>query len=130
MNLINCNSCGTEISPKAAACPKCGHPNEKSKNFASGVRILLYIALAIGIIWYFEGGGLDKQVVNDMQRIENKVAIDTVTQYQIAKRQGDPIQICVQASLVSAAYLQAKDESNYQKWKKTEGEDCRLAGIK
>lgn len=61
--------------------------------------------------------------------IENKVADDAVDKYNIAKRQGDKIQICVQAGLVAAAYLQAKDESNYNKWQSIKKSDCRAAGI-
>lgn len=48
-----------------------------------------------------------------MSDIENK-ATDAVTQYEIAKRQGDKMQICVQAGFVTAAFLQAKDEKNYR----------------
>lgn len=61
--------------------------------------------------------------------IENKVADDTVEQYNIVKRQGDKIQICVQAGIVAAAYLQAKDEKNYSKWQSIKKSDCRAAGI-
>lgn len=128
MSLIKCGSCDNEISPKAATCPKCGHPNEKAKHLSAG-KTLVYLMLAAGMIWFFTGGGLEKQAATEMQKIENQVATDAVTQYQIAKRQGNPIQVCVQAGLVSAAYLQAKDEPNYQQWKKTESEDCRRAGL-
>ena len=64
-----------------------------------------------------------------MQSIHEEVAQDLVKQYNIAKRQGDKMQICVQAGLVSAAYLQAKDEAKYRKWKATEKSDCRAAGV-
>ena len=66
---------------------------------------------------------------NPFNFIENKVADDAVDQYNIAKRQGDKIQVCVQAGLVSAAYLQAKDEPNYKKWKAIEKQDCKVAGM-
>ncbi|KEO87814.1 hypothetical protein EH30_00090 [Erythrobacter sp. JL475] len=64
-----------------------------------------------------------------MDDIYDQVSGDAVKQYEIAKRQGDPIQICVQAGLVSAAYLQAQDEPNYQKWKAIQSADCATAGI-
>ena len=64
-----------------------------------------------------------------MRKIENKVAEDAVKQYEIAKRQGDQIAICVHAGLVAAAYIQAKDEPNYQRWKGIEEADCRAAGM-
>ena len=64
-----------------------------------------------------------------MAEIEKAVAADAVKQYQIAKRQGDKIQICVQAGLVTAALLQAKDEDDYREWKATEHHDCVMAGV-
>jgi hypothetical protein len=126
--MIKCSSCGTEISPKAATCPKCGHPNDKAKRL-SGAQVLGYLAVGGLIIWWFAGGGLENQAAHEMQKIENQVATDALNQYQIAKREGNAMQVCVQAGLVSAAYLQAKDESNYRVWKETEGADCRRAGV-
>lgn len=128
MGMINCSSCSTAISSKAATCPKCGHPNEKAKHL-SGVQVLGYFVFAGVMLWWLAGGGLEKQTAYEMQKIENQVATDAVSQYLIAKRQGDAIQVCVQAGLVSAAYLQAKDEPNYRQWKETESADCQRAGI-
>lgn len=64
-----------------------------------------------------------------LEDIHNKVATDAVAQYDIAKRQGDKMQTCVQAGFVAAAYLQAKDETNYTQWKATEKADCTAAGV-
>ena len=128
MTLIKCNACGSELSRKAPACPKCGHPNKESNNLSGGQIVGGLIAAAIGV-WWFAGGGLDTQVASNMSKLEDQVAADAVKQYNIAKRQGDPIQICVQAGMVSAAYLQAEDEGNYQGWKRTEEQDCKRAGI-
>lgn len=80
-------------------------------------------------MWFLFGGGLEKQAANNLQQIENQVASDQVAQYNIARSQGDPIQICVQAGMVSAAYLQANDSSNYNRWKAIEESDCRVAGM-
>lgn len=66
---------------------------------------------------------------DQMQSIENQVAKDAEEQYYIALRQGDKMQIAVQASMVSAAYLQAKDEPNYNKWKAIEKEANKAAGL-
>ncbi|WP_263377686.1 hypothetical protein [Granulicella paludicola] len=75
--------------------------------------------LLLGVVaWYFFGGG-----------VENKVADEVLDQYRIAKRSGSPMDACVQAGIVRAAYLQAKDEANYQRWHMTEQNDCRLAGV-
>ena len=64
-----------------------------------------------------------------MKMIENQVADDAVKQYEIAKQQGDKMQICVQAGFAAAAFLQAKDQPNYNKWKAQEKSDCRAAGL-
>lgn len=66
---------------------------------------------------------------SQMDSITMQVAKDSEEQYNIAKRQGDKMQICVQAMQVSAAYLQAKDEESYKKWKATEKADCAAAGM-
>ena len=65
----------------------------------------------------------------EMTRIETQVAEDAVKQYEIAKRGADAIQTCVQAGIVSTAFLQAKDEPNYTKWKAIERDDCAAAGL-
>jgi hypothetical protein len=59
-----------------------------------------------------------------MKDIHDQVATDSVEQYRIAKRNGDAVDACVHAGLVAAAYLQAKDEASYQKWKDIERSDC------
>lgn len=64
-----------------------------------------------------------------MAGIKAKVAADAVAQYGIAKRGGDPLQVCAQAGLVVAAFLQAKDEPSYQTWLKTKHDDCAKVGI-
>jgi hypothetical protein len=61
--------------------------------------------------------------------IHKTVATDFEEQYMIAKRQGNKIQICVQAGLVAAGYLQAKDEEKYRVWKATERNNCAAAGM-
>jgi hypothetical protein len=64
-----------------------------------------------------------------MQSIHNKVAQDAIDQYEIVKRNANLVNTCVHAGLVAAAYLQAKDEPNYQKWRSIEVSDCESAGI-
>jgi hypothetical protein len=61
--------------------------------------------------------------------IYKKVATDAVAQYEITKRGGAVIDICVHAGLVAAAFLQAKDEASYRTWKQTERADCTAAGV-
>ena len=54
---------------------------------------------------------------------------DAVDQYEISRSGGDKIQICVQAGLVAAAYLQAKNQLKYVEWKEKERADCAAAGL-
>jgi len=81
----------------------------------SGLISLIVLGIAA---WYFFGGGL-----------ESNVADDAIEQYEIAKRSGTPMDACVHAGIVRAAYLQAKDEDNYQKWQSVERRDCQNAGM-
>lgn len=68
--------------------------------------------------------------VDLMTAIHDKVAQDSVDQYEMVKRnKGSAVELCTYAGLVSAAYLQAKDEENYQKWKSIEKVDCKRAGL-
>jgi hypothetical protein len=73
--------------------------------------------------------GCNKRGPAGMDQVANQVANDSVKEYDIAARQGDKMQICVQAGMVSAAYLQAHDEPNYNKWKSIEKSDCVAAGL-
>lgn len=86
-------------------------------------KIVTALALAITLT------GCDQAVEAQMDSTYDKVSSDMVAQYDIAKKQGDPIQTCVQAGMVSAAYLQAKDEAKYNEWKAIEKTDCKAAGI-
>ena len=86
-------------------------------------KIVTALALAITLT------GCDQAVEAQMDSTYDKVSSDMVAQYDIAKKQGDPMQTCVQAGMVSSAYLQAKDEAKYNEWKAIEKTDCKAAGI-
>ena len=125
-----CSNCGKEIDDKAVVCIYCGCStnNKVPRNKISGcligcgsIIVAFFILAAIGA----SVGNTD----NMLQSIEDKVAQDAVQQYQIAKKQGDKIQVCVQAGLVSAAYLQAKNETEYNKWKTIEKQECVQSGM-
>jgi len=126
MALQECHECRAKISSEAKTCPHCGVTPKNKSNVASAIISGLF---AIGIIWYFFGGGLEKQAAKDMHKIEVQVADDMVSQYIIAGKSGNPIDVCVHAGMVAAAYLQAKDDMNYTKWKKIESRDCDAAGM-
>lgn len=89
------------------------------------------VSLGIGgwVIWFFMFGGLEKQTAEGLDSIYKQVAADAVTQYNMTRQSGTSIDICVHAGLVSAAYLQAMDDTHYQQWKRTEAADCAAAGM-
>ncbi|CAB3851622.1 hypothetical protein LMG26842_02871 [Achromobacter dolens] len=95
---------------------------ESAKN--NTVQALIGLAVIMGAIWYFFGGGADKLAAKNLQKVYDKVATDSVEQYQIAKRNGANGDACLKASIVVAAYLQAKDEPNYKQWKAIEQSEC------
>lgn len=94
-------------------------------------RVLAAVLGLLGVGAYFTIGreAQNKLVAVEMADVETKVATDSVAQYEIAKCQGDPMQVCVQAGFVSAAWLQAKNEPQYNSWKATEKADCAKAGV-
>jgi len=91
--------------------------------------ILLSLFIIAVASWWYSGRGINATSDSMLNDIKDKVATDAVDQYNIAVRQGDKIQICVQAGLVSAAYLQAKNESKYIDWKDIETARCRDARV-
>jgi hypothetical protein len=95
------------------------------------VQVLAGVAMVLGAVAYFTIGreAEKKYVAAGMADIHDQVANDVVAQYEIAKRQGDPIQVCVQAGMVSASWLQAKNEARYVAAKAMEKADCARAGM-
>lgn len=100
--------------------------------------------ILIGALWFILSGGLKSAVTtglkaaadaskeratNHLQAIQNQVAEDAAKQYEIAKRNGSKIDAFVHAQLTAAAYLQAQDEVNYQKWKAIEAKERENAGM-
>lgn len=64
-----------------------------------------------------------------MQEVYNKTISDALERYEIVKRSGAPMDICVQASVIASSYLDAKDEPNFIQWKKIKKDDCSRAGV-
>lgn len=87
------------------------------------------IVFLVGMLWFFFGGGDTKMAQNKMDEIAIQVAQDQIKQYNIAVSGGDKLQIYTQASLVAQAFLQAKDEENYKKWKDIEKKAAAEAGM-
>jgi hypothetical protein len=95
----------------------------------SPVRLVIAVIVLIFFGWLMFGGGAMKMGESNMQQIKNKVAEDAVAQYEIAKNNGDKMQTYMQAGMAAAAYLQAKDEANYKKWKAIEKQAGQDVGI-
>ncbi len=91
---------------------------------STGAKIILALIFIGLFAWYFYGGGLENATNQKMDTIKQQVASDSVDQYNIAKRNGNKVDMCVHAGLVAAAYMQAKDEANYNQWRQTETTDC------
>ena len=68
-------------------------------------------------------------VEKEMDMIYRQVINDSVEQLEIVMKGGSSIDICVQAGMVSAAFLQAKDEEGYLTAKKFEKKACNAAGL-
>lgn len=65
----------------------------------------------------------------EVRQIQNQVTADAVQQYEITARQGDLMQMYSQAGMVTACFLQDKDEANYGKWKRIEDSLGRRLGM-
>ncbi|OAK66912.1 hypothetical protein A3K87_05040 [Variovorax paradoxus] len=96
------------------------------KVFEIRVRCLVVVAAVCFAIVACDGKAQQAAVLED---IYQQVVDDSIVQYNMVKRQGSAIDLCVHAGLVSAAYLQAKDEPHYASWKQTERTDCAAAGM-
>ena len=72
MSLIKCNECGTEISSKASACPKCGAKIKRTSMFTKLVAVFIVATILIAV---FQGSS-EKQssqspVLTPAQKAEN-----------------------------------------------------------
>jgi len=143
-----CPFCAEEIQEAAVVCKHCSRELQTSKGASvapaaenpSARNVVGILVLGALMAWFWFGGGLgmfsttmyqaQQPAVQDMMAdIHRKVAADAVAQYNMTKRNGTAIDVCVHAGLVSAAYLQAKDETNYKASKAIESADCKAAGL-
>ena len=138
MALSVCPECGGKVSTTAPQCPHCGHTpaNEGEKQISKPQKVpplfscLVFIGLIVGGYFVFQFVGVSPLLaLGGMQQIEDEVAKDAVREYELGKKGGDKMEICVLAGMASMAYLQAEDETNYLKWKEIEEADCKAAGM-
>ena len=94
-----------------------------------GLKIVIVVVVFLVLMGYLFGGGVEKQAQNELEKIENQVALDAEKQYEIAKKNGSTMDAYVQAGMVAASYLQANDEENYKKWKDIESKEGEIVGI-
>ena len=93
--------------------------------FGGGFIFLVFALYQNGFFGDFAMQAATKQV----DSIAQQVAKDAEEAYYTASRQGNKIQICVQAGYAAAAHLQAKNRHFYNQWKNKEERDCEAAGI-
>jgi hypothetical protein len=113
--LLSCGGQGPKGVGQAPTSPVVAEPGQREADRAAAVEII--------------PKQIEERAQAGLSRIKQQVAEDTVKQYEIAKRNGSAIDAYVHAGLVAAAYLQAHDESNYQKWKEIEASEAVTAGI-
>jgi len=131
MAILKCKDCGKDVSESAPSCPHCGRVPEKRRQSVNAGQVFGVLLAGALLFWWFGVAGSERDPVttSTMDNIYGKVSSDAVAQYGIAKRNGNAMDACVQAGIVAAAFLQSKDEANYAKWKATEKDDCKLAGL-
>lgn len=61
--------------------------------------------------------------------VTSRAVEDQVLQYNAAVKAGSLTDRCVQAGFVASAYIQAKDEPNFQAWSGIRSSECKAAGI-
>lgn len=139
-----CPNCAETVKAAAKVCRHCGYDFDKNVNPATkkGKRSALGCLLLIIILGVFStcamklvqpGSDLASTpfgVDGQLDKIHEKVATDAVAQYEIATQSGEPMDRCVQAGMVAAAFLQAQNQDSYAAWKLKEKADCRAAGLR
>jgi hypothetical protein len=61
--------------------------------------------------------------------VPNRVIEEQVSQYNMAVKAGSQRDRCVQAGFVASAYIQARDDANYQAWSGIRNNECQAAGL-
>ena len=121
--LLWCNA----AFPRAAAWPGSAHLNLKGevmnyRNLVLMMGVVLFGYSTISFLYLSTASSKPSPV-------PNKVVDDQVQQYNWAVKAGSQTDRCVQAGFVASAYIQAKDEPNYQAWSGIRNNECKAAGL-
>ena len=73
---------------------------------------------------YHVVNAIEQTMESELTTIDDRAA-DEVIQYGYAVRSGTRLDACKQAGVVGAAYLDARNESAYKRWKQIEAENCK-----
>jgi hypothetical protein len=101
----------------------------KPDRWKVALAIVVFLLFGWPMLTRLTMSNIEEQSKEFVDHINNQVAEDAVKQYEIAERGGNAADTYVHAGIVAAAYLQAKDEANYQKWKQIESAAARKAGM-
>jgi type VI protein secretion system component VasK len=58
-----------------------------------------------------------------------EAVVKAVQKYESLQQSSNKISICVQAGVVTSAYLQIDDAAKHQEWEAIEKKDCEAAGV-
>jgi hypothetical protein len=94
----------------------------KYRNLVLVMSVVLFGYSTISFLYLSTAG-------NKTSPLPNKAIDDQVQQYNWAVKAGSQTDRCVQAGFVASAYIQAKDEPNYQAWSGIRNNECKAAGI-
>lgn len=133
-----CRFCGADLpEAEAPVLPK-GYTLDIWRRVATAGLGCVLLAAFAAVVWQGElrqpetARGMAENslpIIPSEDQIHQEVINDSEKQYNIAKRQGTQMDACVQAGFVAAAYLQAKKEDGYRRWKNIEAYECSAAGV-
>jgi hypothetical protein len=134
MALIKCEDCGTEVSDTAPACVKCGRLIQviqvEEDSGGSSLKLLpLVVAGVVGVLsWFYyewEEEQIVEQIIIGTNDAMGALAEEGVSKYNMARKAGDEMGMCMGAMEAAMAYQQANMENEYLEWAKKQKRACR-----
>lgn len=160
MKCVKCGLTSVAATAPNAACPGCGaiyakamatghRPVGAGRALAFGdapaapatpgraatLRALMWAAggavALIGLMHWVAGKPVSTgAAAQRYELLQLQAANDQARQYLIAKRSGPAMDACAQAGFTAAAYLAARNEAEYARWRQIEADDCAAAGVR